>query len=182
MKINAITIFCIISISLSNKSYPQLIDDFHDFPWESSKKNVKDFMFQMNTVRINSEGNDFIVFENRFVYEETRFGEYPIKYWRFRFFNDSLYDVTIVPDSIQKKDTLAIHNLKNFIDTENRQLADKNLFKFDYTWLLYDSSGKLLGVIQVDSNPSSSFGNRIRVYFRHIPILMHILEQDRFIY
>lgn len=125
-------------------------------------------------MEINSEGKDFVVFEN------GKFGDFAVKYWDYRFYNDSLYTVIIVIDSITIYDTLQIENLKNFVSQEHVVPFGNSVLKLDYNWLLSDTSGNLIGIIEVDSDPTLSFGIRIRVVFRYYPLLFQLMEQKKF--
>ncbi|MCW8810875.1 MAG: hypothetical protein OQJ93_08910 [Ignavibacteriaceae bacterium] len=154
-----------LSILIINvESYPQLINNFSDFPWKSSKENVMSLMHGLDFVKLNSEGGDFIVFENGI------FGDFPVKYWDYRFYNDSLYSVIIVIDSTTIYDTLKIENLKNFVRQQHIVPFGNSVLKLDYNWLLSDVSGNLIGIIDIESNPTLTFGNRIRVVFRYYPL------------
>jgi len=176
MKIKELAFFCLITIISTNTSFSQVINDFTDFPWRSSAKHIKELMFDMKEIKLNSEGEDFIVFEN------GKFGDYPVKYWDYRFYNDSLYTVIIVMDSITIKDTSKVENLKNFVRQEHIVPFGNSVLKLDYNWLLSDTSGNLIGTIEIESYPTLTFGSRIRVVFKYYPLLLQIMEQKKFKY
>jgi len=176
MKIRKFTSYCFTFLILNADAFTQSINDFEDFPWCSSQKDVRKLMLESGQIKLNSDGKDFIVFENR------KFGDYAVKYWSYRFYNDSLYSVIIVMDSITREDILKIENLKKFIKEGHITRFGNSILKLDYTWLLSDSLGNLIGIIEIDANPSSSFGSRIRVIFRYYPLLIRMIEQNKFYY
>src|SRR4030065_1343187 len=117
MKIRKLTSYCFTFLILNADAFTQSINDFEDFPWCYSQKDLRKLMLESGQIKLNSDGKDFIVFEN------GKFGDYAVKYWSYRFYNDSLYSVIIVMDSITREDILKIENLKKFIFNK-----DINLF------------------------------------------------------
>jgi len=159
---------------LTVDTFPQSIDNFEDFPWCASQNNVRKFMLEFSQIKLNSEGPDFIVFEN------GKFGDYPVKYWDYRFYNDSLYTVIIVMDSVTIRDTSQIENLKIFIFNKDKNIFWNQLTKLSYLGFLYDSLSNTIGILEIDSNPSFSFGSRIRVILRYFPLLIELIDQMKF--
>ena len=169
MKVISIKILIVPFLLLSFETFPQTFNDFSDFPWKSLKKNVMSQMLDLDSIKLNSDGDNFIVFEN------GRFGNYPVKYWCFHFFKDQLYEVIIVPDGIFRNDTMTVSNLKKDLYVQHNNHKGNKLYKYESPLFIFDQSlNNLIGIVSVDINPFSSYGDRVRIDFLYFPIAVEI--------
>lgn len=169
MKVKPIKILSILFLLINFETFPQIFNDFSDFPWKSSKKNVKSLMIGLDSLKLNSDGDNFIVFEN------GRFGNYPVKYWCFHFFIDQLYEVIIVPDSILRNDTTTVSNLKKDLFVQYNNHKGNKLYKYESPLFIFDQSLiNLIGIVSIDINPFSSYGDRVRIDFLYFPLAIEI--------
>jgi len=61
MKINASKQLIYSLLIINFKSMGQKVNNFSDFPWKSSKVNVMSQMLDLDSLKFNSEEDDFVV-------------------------------------------------------------------------------------------------------------------------